>query len=89
MSTDQFMPDLNCRWRVTEEGYQIEFDGEYWELRDVAAAVWSGIVDGQSLQQITRELTSKYAAPTEDIASDIRDFVHGLCVDGLVHEESR
>jgi HAD superfamily hydrolase (TIGR01549 family) len=57
MSRDQgFTPDLNCRWRVTEDGYQIEFNGEHWDLQNVAAAVWTGVITGNLCRRLPRTL---------------------------------
>ncbi|BCW12645.1 hypothetical protein NtRootA4_37060 [Arthrobacter sp. NtRootA4] len=88
MSSDQIVsPDLNCRWRVTEDGYIVEFNGEQWQLEDVAAAVWSHILEGATLGETISALVARYDAPAEDIEADVREFVRELSADGLVHEE--
>jgi hypothetical protein len=58
--------------------------GLYFELNEVGAAVWDGILEGRSLGEIARSLVTVYAAGDEQILADTRKLAEELEAAGLV-----
>ena len=61
-------------------------DGSYYALDDVGARVWE-LCDGQrSLEEIVAVMREEFAAPTEEIAADVQEFVEELRREQLLAE---
>jgi Coenzyme PQQ synthesis protein D (PqqD) len=63
-------------------------DGPPLLLQGAAWAIWQGVVDGGSLDDITAHTAVTTDSRASDIAADVAAFVRTLVSDGLVRRQS-
>jgi len=61
--------------------------GLYFQLDEVGAAIWEGLVEGGSLAEIARSLSARYDAADEQILADASALARRLEAAGLVSLE--
>lgn len=70
----------HVRFVTTEDG-GVLLDvgtGKYYSLNVVGIAVWSGLKEQQTLQEIVTSLMSKFNLPPEKVRSDVAAFLNHL-----------
>lgn len=58
--------------------------GKYYSLNRVAADIWRGIEGGESLDEVARDLASRYGQPPDEVMSDVQTLVASLQRLGIV-----
>jgi len=73
---------------VTEiEDGTVLFDarrGKYWHLNDVGAEVVNGVVNGQQVTAIAREISERTGADEAMVTADCQELLHQLRAAKLV-----
>ena len=52
--------------------------GRFYGLNPTASAMWQALAEGQSVEQITRDLAARYTAAPERIRADVEALVTHL-----------
>ena len=75
----------------TSEGKAVlEVAGRpFFQLNPVAAAIWSKLVQGQSIQEIIGQLTMQFGIPEERVSTDVTSFIQTLKQNDLVKDSVR
>ncbi|MBX3190014.1 MAG: PqqD family protein [Labilithrix sp.] len=91
--------DEGTRVRATRHVFAREFDGElvlldlargdYYGLDAIGARLWSGLIAGRTVADITRELAPDYDVEPETLRADLLDLARDLAEKGLVERMSR
>jgi len=92
---DQIRPDT--RVRIVPNVHFRRFDdelvlldlarGDYFALNEVGAAIWSGIVDGLSPEQIVTKLGPRYSVTPDELLADCLALIEQLVQNRLVAVE--
>ncbi|MGH3620464.1 MAG: lasso peptide biosynthesis PqqD family chaperone [Sciscionella sp.] len=58
--------------------------GRFYGLNPTGSIIWKALSNGHSVEQITRDLTARYAAPPDRVRADITTLVAQLRDRGLL-----
>ncbi len=60
--------------------------GEFVEFNAVGSSIWKELAQGKTTESIIDSLTTKYAAPREQLAIDTHAFIVKMIAAGLLEE---
>ena len=58
--------------------------GEYFALDDIGARLWSGLLRGNTIEQIARDVVEAYDVNLEQAAADLQCLTEELLAKGLL-----
>lgn len=61
--------------------------GNYYNLRDVGAAIWPRLVKGAGTEDLVSFVARKYAIDAERVGQEILAFLNDLEQEGLIHPQ--
>jgi hypothetical protein len=84
--TGKLMPNPTVVSQETKEGtVLLEITtGDCFELNQVGAEIWAGIVKGEALAGIVADLARRYDVPSPTIEADALSLIHDLTQRGLL-----
>ena len=75
---------------MNEEGKYIAFDpeeGDEWEVNETGALIVKGLIDGASLEEIKKKITSEYNIDEESAEEALNAYTEELKKAGIILDD--